>query len=654
MYKNGNSLSIDTLLEVSTDEPNGVTIELNIKKIDLKDFITAIYRQLEFFDNVVLKTDLTTESYINYDSYIYTKFIEDLEDFNNYKIKSYKTFKCNSLKGGGSYYSVSPNKGLRILLGKVVYPLEERHFKLNFESYIFYHNVALSFDIGDLEVTPNREEIIYSQKSIEKINEKLKAYCEEINQLYKKEIDVDFQDFYEFLNKSGRDLELTIFEDGVKTVKINININNKTLKYKGKDYDIQVIRKVKHALFNYRLGVRFTLTDNFNLKSNNEKYFLEDYLKGRKFTKIVTTDPLSLLKPITKKYIKEVFQKDTKKVAFLPKLDEYYFNKIIDEIRENTLKGVESSLYNLSEEEVNSILVHVEDFLSNWFNSLEYYEDSIVPQSFILADKQEKKSKRELKKRNFNNPLEIVSVGVFSVSEKQTELNITRKVKNMSYEDISKIKCLVICSDVDDNDKLKVLKRLSLNHCYSYRKLPKLEVISVANTKLSKLKEFNNVKTLREMLENPNEHKLIKRIGTAVKIYYEFPDIHKLYNYGILKHFNTKLYEILSKIFEYCDIAGVVNKYYFNNDKIDDLKHEIYLLCKNHDAWDLEMLALWNNNKVDLLNSTFLLNFKGADINSFKPYIVDYILARKLFKLDVNVVNEKSKELFINKFNNNE
>ena len=171
MYKDGNQINIDKIITLTTTERNGVEIRLQVNEPDLSKFSEEIVEQLKFFDNIYLSIEN-----------VRTFYSSSLSDLNNSKIKRFNKFAICSVD---KHYSFFRNY-FYILLGNVVYPLEKSYFsgKSEDDEY-YYEGIYPIFEIGELEITPNRETVLYSNKNIEKIKSRIKEAKEEYFELYK-------------------------------------------------------------------------------------------------------------------------------------------------------------------------------------------------------------------------------------------------------------------------------------------------------------------------------------------------------------------------------------------------------------------------------------------------------------------------------------
>jgi hypothetical protein len=186
MTKNGNSITTNLMNTTSTNEKNG--IEITIKGIEgISSYKEALYR-LAFFPNV----------------YIDGVFSE----INNIKIKKYKYFTAAN--------NVFKDK---LLLGNVLYPLDDSILPVECKDFyrtIVDSGIVFNFNIGELQVTPNRESIIYNTKTNELIISRVKDAIEEITELLRKGVEKDYSDPIEYFNILHKHIYYDFIDNTIK------------------------------------------------------------------------------------------------------------------------------------------------------------------------------------------------------------------------------------------------------------------------------------------------------------------------------------------------------------------------------------------------------------------------------------------------------
>src|SRR5690606_2738236 len=118
-----------------TDACNGTTIKIAIDSNDTYKFQEAVREQLRYFDNV---------------------YTIGFDIDNNYNIIETDEFKFRGSINEGRIES----SAMHIALGKVVYPINWETLKMSPINI----PIGVKFDIGELEVTNNREAIVYTDE----------------------------------------------------------------------------------------------------------------------------------------------------------------------------------------------------------------------------------------------------------------------------------------------------------------------------------------------------------------------------------------------------------------------------------------------------------------------------------------------------------
>lgn len=174
MVKSGNAITTNLLMEKPTTEKNGV--EITIKNInDLSKYRKAL-DYIVFFPNV---------------------FVDGIgNDINSTKLKTFTNFAVANIK-------ITP----KLLLGNVLYPCNESHLSQESRDFLWRlqrTGIVVKFNVGELNITPNRESIIYTSDTIKKINARLAAAKEEIEKMVSAKVEKDYDDiveYYDMLNE---------------------------------------------------------------------------------------------------------------------------------------------------------------------------------------------------------------------------------------------------------------------------------------------------------------------------------------------------------------------------------------------------------------------------------------------------------------------
>lgn len=128
----------------NTDECNGLEVQIPVKSTDFDKFKDATYRACKFFD-------------------VKPTIIGGKIDWNLEKADFQGSF-------WQSYHNLNSSFAV---MGKVAYPIDT--YKLNGENYDIARKAGLviNFELGELEITPAREALIYSEHTLKNLNAKI-------------------------------------------------------------------------------------------------------------------------------------------------------------------------------------------------------------------------------------------------------------------------------------------------------------------------------------------------------------------------------------------------------------------------------------------------------------------------------------------------
>lgn len=211
MYKDAGKICIDKLFESTTKEENGLEVDVATSRqqhdsYELRKNIAAGIKQLTFYNNIYIDDAKSLITFDNYTTY---------EDFNSRKIAEFNTFKiCNH-----------GNINNCLLMGNVLYPIDNVYIKKWFKG-INHVPFAIKCNIGDVDITPSRETLLYSQKTINTIDTKCQEALEELKSIIKTNFGSDFktiEQYYRFSDNSYLSVVLKEFEFNVVELRIPTN-----------------------------------------------------------------------------------------------------------------------------------------------------------------------------------------------------------------------------------------------------------------------------------------------------------------------------------------------------------------------------------------------------------------------------------------------
>lgn len=521
LIKDGLKISFNTISEEPTEELDGTCVKLQIKKDDLtsKKFQNAIIDQLFFFENIVV-VDESKNTYYNSDA---------SEVFKNRIIKDFTHFKM----GTSTVYNVN-TKGVKLLLGNVLYPLKEVYVsqlsedlgRNRYSDGIF----TLKFPIGELNVTPNREEIIYSASTIKKVEEKIEAAIKEFKEIKKLHnlTPIELAKIPKFFTTARKlfplyktDLidyfQFALQKDDFFTIKVKDKTYQFTLQACDKVFE--AVRKVfrynapiEGVKISYssigeslRSSVYFKDTTEIFEKICKKKFYVED---------------LKTLKPKTKEYLREkvvyptVFSANTLK-AF----------RILGKRAFKDLMPLNSFTDHLKQE-VKEIFRFLNDVV---FDKDDYtiIDDSIVPETY---SRPARASYQRVKKEKVNP--DIVRTIPSRVYGFDDYGRVVRRREEISLDKSSDIRFIYLNSEIDPNDSptiIEMIRRtLRINSRFSKKLV--LGIISQASERILKALDLPNVYSFDEFFTQDEE------IKTWVK------DLHYVSTNNILNQFSLYNY----------------------------------------------------------------------------------------------------------------
>lgn len=279
MVKSGNSITTNLLSEMPTVEKNGV--EITIRNISSFVSYEKALDYIVFFPNVYID---------GIDSYI-----------NSTKIKRLNHIALSSKKVRH-----------RLLLGNVLYPCDESLLPRDVSSFLYdisNTGIVVKFEIGELGITPNRENIIYTSDNVDKISSRVRKAKQELLDLIKKNICKDYQNLEDYYNIFKRSLHYNPLEDSINTKYdgypiSSSDIENMGITYKGvnlKDHHLTI-----NGIYNYQLPkFKAAITEDKIYTSNKlpNRLYGWDYIRSKKILNCKQSTRLTAtIKEFLKKY----------------------------------------------------------------------------------------------------------------------------------------------------------------------------------------------------------------------------------------------------------------------------------------------------------------------------------------------------------------
>lgn len=287
MVKSGNSITTNLLMEKDTEEKNGV--EVSIKGIINFYSYNKALQYIIFFPN------------------IYVHGASDADNINSAKLKRFKYFAASSIPVDS-----------KLLLGNVLYPIQYKLFSRDIQDFIFNISatgIVVKFDIGELDVTPNRENIIYTTETIKKIEDRIRKAREELNTLVSNKVNRDYNDIFEYNTVINSTIKYDPISDevrnsGVIYYKILLReLKSNSVKYKGEDlskYASVITSLAQSELPNFKCVIY-----DDKIYSNKRLLYSIYRCKTLSYDKIIILDSNAKLSPTVKAYLRKKYNKYT-------------------------------------------------------------------------------------------------------------------------------------------------------------------------------------------------------------------------------------------------------------------------------------------------------------------------------------------------------
>lgn len=158
----------------------------------------------------------------------------------------------------------------RILIGNVLYAVNTNMLDLDNRQFNFRSSgIAVRFNIGELEVTPNRENIIYNKKSIDLINQRFREAIGEVRENIIKIIGANHTDIKEYCDLINTTIQVNLIDRTFKKEYNNSNgelelrylyedsVLSKRILYKGRSIDRENVYRLNSIFKSDIFGLKY-------------------------------------------------------------------------------------------------------------------------------------------------------------------------------------------------------------------------------------------------------------------------------------------------------------------------------------------------------------------------------------------------------------
>lgn len=309
MAKNGGGIDIDLVSSLETDERNGVEIRVQVDTVSGYD---KILTNLCYISNLYVECQGSNNSYYSG----WDTLCNAVNRFNDRKIVDFGEFKHNTFITDDYHYGTG-----RIVLGNIVYPIEfgnitplpnyPRLTKNDISDIL--KDVNVTFSIGSLDITPNREALLYSERTIKALRETYTKVFDYLQDEYVKQAESN-TNIIEYYNQVRQSRSIVLTKDDV-TIKIDIprEISNSEYKFKGKVVDEAILEKIDNIFYHSisQFPIAFILDEKGVLNTyRKNKLDIRNILYEKRYGRNYKSNNIQIIKIGSKEATKSVLLKN--------------------------------------------------------------------------------------------------------------------------------------------------------------------------------------------------------------------------------------------------------------------------------------------------------------------------------------------------------
>ncbi len=620
MHRADNLPQIDMLSISPSDLPSGTTIKVFIHGgwSDRRDFEKATREQLAYFENI----------YFNVDG----------SDFNDFKLIKGKTFT----------YSSVDDRGLRIKLGPVTYPIDyealkmttddDHQFKMITILQHSYDGLALNFNIGELAITPNRESLLYNTKTTAIIKQRFEEFEKELAALYNNV--QEYEDPEEFVVA----LNNTRIKIGEKNYPLTGNMRkmvNVTPKLKGFDHKFSSIQSAEMLFSDY---VSAASIQNGKKKDKNGNDMLPwsffHTLKGkRQNTKLLILDKHSLEPRHTKYLIEKTNLRDFHGMRHKPcKLfpPKNSAGTYITTNKPNYFTVLELMYY--PKNQWRDIITRFQ----NW--QKEYVKPKVLEYDDYVPTKEWLKEQRVAAGKGTNDIHSLRKANGKILVKKARHSHVWSAVagfdnRDVAIKDLPNFKHYVIYGTEEDKNRLALL--FPVQDSITDKHLPRFESWIVAQSNHKYLKMVPNFIHIDDFMKCKD--RLSIRLATMALLHRKHSDTLYVMNKctNLFSHLNPNLAFDMGQLYSKSHMfARILDRYNgkSNKEELDTFIDTLLVNATQSNMWDFSVLSkfpliektandYWFINLVRPANSYTSPNTYANDV---KRFMVEHCKLRKL------------------------
>lgn len=348
VYEGDRCPIINPIFNEPCSDGNGTEVSIRVLPNDISKFENELFRQLYYFENIVFEG-----------------FEEYGKPTNKYQIVKAKNFIFR-----GTDYSSQ----IHVCLGKVAYPID--YTVVDVENSDYNYPIALKFEIGELNVTRSREQLDYSEETINAIKAKIVEAKAEMREILEKQLG-DVRTLEDYIQEVKKPLVLKL--NSTHSFALNKNIFK--VVYPNFRYN-HLNLPTDESLFDYfctfsTLGKQYTQKERRYSASSSIKRKYEELIEKNNYYWSETELQKNVL---LTKYLKE-------------KHERYYVIHLQDKPLCN-LEVMQTGFKDcvLTEDDAQELL---EDYNEILKSKLRCYDEIEIPERFIEAKKAKERARCE-------------------------------------------------------------------------------------------------------------------------------------------------------------------------------------------------------------------------------------------------------------------
>lgn len=568
LYKADTGFSIDLIHEKDSTERSGVTVSIPVKSYDFWNFNKEIKSQLAYFDNVyfdVHNDDLNT-GYMLFQS----------DDFQW----------CNLIKG----------REMHITLGRVNYPISWTALDIS----PIYIPVALRFELDSgIFPIPNRENIIWNDKTKKLVREKIEAVANWFVDKYNKTVK-DMNGLYEaweFINMNQHYVELEGNKFDVTTLEQYSKNKFKEPIIKGIELLTPSFYKSKFPdlILNLRVVGDYR---NGTLRTKNTYNNMRSIIDSRR--KGMQLDDNVVISGFFREYLKTLgYTVFVKHVVDIKHPDLEYYKQVLP-------------LHNKTKDKWRPIIEEFKAVQKEFLKELLADGTTLQDSDEFKKYKEDSKSKRRTipkKKATILKTREDVSIYYPKIKMGGGWMWERRVIK---LDELHKNGFISIVMNETEQADMGVYA-----YTYSAQKTLQFARIGVQDAKkINKLK-LNNFMTINDL----DKTKAFRRVVTAIRAKQLVALYEKLTDnkVEVVRNCAAKFHELYLEVKRYAD-----NNYTHNYSTTDAQVSAMVNVAIQNDIWDLTFIVTLKKFEKGLDDFSFLKHLEEPESNDKETILTEY------------------------------